>query len=128
MVKNHDIIAVEDLSISGMIQNRKLSRAISDAGWARFVWFLKYKSHWFGKHLVQIGRFMPSSKQCCSCGTLQDMPLCMRRYVCSCGLDMDRDLNASINIRAAGLAALNACGGNSAGFPLETRIPGFSAG
>ena len=125
IVKNHDIIVVENLSISGMIQNRRLSRAIADAGWARFVSFLKYKADWFGKSLIQIDRFMPSSKQCSSCKGIQDMPLCVRRYVCTvCGLDMDRDLNASINILAAGLAVLNACGGNGTGCPGEARISG----
>ena len=126
LVKNHDIIAVENLSISGMIQNRRLSRSIADAGWAKFVTYLKYKALWLGKHVVQIGRFIPSSKLCSSCNELQDMPLCIRRYACTaCGLNIDRDLNASINIRAAGLAVLNACGGNGIGFPYEARISDF---
>jgi putative transposase len=113
LVKNHDTLAVEHLSIAGMIRNRRLARAIADVGWAQFVDFLKYKATWFGKRVVQVGRFLPTSKQCSSCDQLQEMPLCVRRYACkSCGLDLDRDLNASINIRAAGLAVL-ACGGNS---------------
>lgn len=128
LIKSHDVFAVETLSISGMIRNRRLARSIADAGWAMFITFLNYKAGWTGKHLVKIGRFFPSSKQCSGCNEIQDMPLCVRRFACkSCGIDLDRDLNASINIRAAGLAVL-ACGGNGVGFPDEARISGLKAG
>jgi putative transposase len=119
LIKSHDIIAVENLSINGMIQNRRLSRSIADAGWSILLSMLEYKAKWMGKHLVKIDRFIPSSKQCSSCGVQQAMPLCIRRYLCdSCGLDLDRDFNASINIRAAGLAVLTAYGGKSLDFPV----------
>jgi putative transposase len=112
IVKNHDVIAVEDLNISGMVKNRHLSSAISDVGWGLFVNMLKYKTEWAGKHLVQTGRFEATSQLCSSCGTKKPMPLSDRTYVCDgCGMVLDRDLNASLNIRAAGLAVLNACGG-----------------
>lgn len=112
IVKNHDVIAVEGLSIRGMLKNRHLSRAISDAGWGMFLDMLKYKAEWAGKHFVRIGRFEATSKTCSTCGEKRPMPLSIRTYVCdSCGMSKDRDWNASLNIRAAGLAVLNACGG-----------------
>lgn len=112
IVKNHDVIAVEDLNISGLVRNRCLSRAISDASWGMFLSMLEYKASWTGKHFVRIGRFEPSSKMCSGCGQQQPMPLSVRTYACGgCGLVLDRDLNASLNIRSAGLAVLNARGG-----------------
>ncbi len=126
LVKNHDVIVVEDLNIKGMVQNRHLARAIADVGWGIFLNFLKYKCAWNGKHFVSIDRFFPSSKMCSSCGSKQDIPLSVRTYGCiSCGLSIDRDLNASLNIRAAGLAVFNACGGSKITWSNETGIPGF---
>lgn len=110
LVKNHDVVAVENLNVSGMIRNRRLARSIADAGWHMFRTFLKYKCSWGGKHFVEIDRFEPTSKKCSTCATQQDMPLAQQTYDCSsCGLHLDRDLNASINIRTAGLSVLNAC-------------------
>ncbi|MNS14891.1 putative transposase [compost metagenome] len=112
IVKNHDVIAVEDLNIQGMVKNRHLARAISDVGWGMFLDMLKYKAEWAGKHFVQIGRFEATSKTCSVCGETKPMPLSVRTYACSnCGVVIDRDWNASLNIRAAGLVVLNACGG-----------------
>ncbi|MDB5101642.1 MAG: putative transposase in snaA-snaB intergenic region [Cyanobacteria bacterium RYN_339] len=112
IVKNHDVIAVEDLNIKGMVKNRRLSRAISDVGWGLFLDMLAYKAAWAGKHFVKIGRFEATSKTCSTCGEKKAMPLSVRTYACGgCGTVMDRDWNASLNIRAAGLAVLNACGG-----------------
>ena len=112
IVKNHDVIAVEDLNIKGMIKNRHLSRAISDVGWAAFLAMLEYKAKWAGKHFVRIGRFEATSQICSGCGERKPMPLSVRTYECGgCGLEVDRDWNASLNIRAAGLAVLNARGG-----------------
>jgi putative transposase len=110
LVKNHDLIALENLSIQGMMKNRRLARAIADVGWYRFRSYLQYKCQWYGKHLVIIDKFEPTSKTCSSCKAKQDMPLSERLYVChSCGMKMDRDLNASLNIRAAGISAFLAC-------------------
>ncbi|MNS28040.1 putative transposase [compost metagenome] len=112
IVKNHDVIAVEDLNISGMVKNRRLSRAISDVGWGLLVDMLRYKAEWAGKHFVRIGRFEATSKTCSVCGEKKPMPLSVRTYACGgCGMAMDRDWNASLNIRAAGLVVLNARGG-----------------
>lgn len=116
IVKNHDVIAVEALNIRGMVKNRHLSRAISDAGWGQFLTMLKYKAEWAGKHFVSIGRFEASSQVCSICGEKKAMPLSVRTYSCGrCGMVRDRDWNASLNIRAAGLVVLgfvpNACGG-----------------
>jgi putative transposase len=116
IVKNHDVIAVESLNIGGMVKNHKLSQSITDASWNTFLSQLEYKAHWHGKHFVKIAPFSPSTKMCSSCKSQQPMPLNVRTYNCvTCGFVMDRDLNASINIRAAGLAVLNACGGISNG-------------
>jgi putative transposase len=112
IVKNHDVIAVEGLNIRRMVRNRHLSRAISDAGWRLFMQMLKYKAEWAGKHFVRIGRFVATSQTCSACGEKKPMPLDVRSYSCgNCGLVVDRDWNAGLNIRAAGLAVLNACGG-----------------
>lgn len=112
IVKNHDVIAVEDLNIKGMVKNRHLSRAISDVGWGLFLTMLRYKAEWAGKHFVQIGRFLATSQVCSTCGEKKPMPLSVRTYACGgCGTVMDRDWNASLNIRAAGLVVLNARGG-----------------
>src|SRR3990167_11126688 len=103
IVKNHDVVAVEDLNVSGMIKNRRLALSIADVGWKTFLAFLEYKSNWMGKHFVSIDRFEPTSKTCSMCGNKQDMPLKIRTFVCSfCNMQMNRDLNASINIRSAG--------------------------
>lgn len=124
IVENQDIVVVENLSIKGMIQNRKLSRA--DAGWGTLLQMLKYKTEWHGKRYIEIDRFTPTSKLCSSCNNTQDMPLAIRRYMCKkCGLNLDRDFNAAINIRAAGLAVLNACGGMSTSLPNEAGISGL---
>ena len=110
LVKNHDLIAIEDLPVQGIMKNRKLARAIADVGWYTFRSYLAYKCEWYGKRLVIIDRFEPTSKLCSSCKNKQDMPLSVRTYVCKCGLVIDRDINASINIRAAGMSAFIACG------------------
>ena len=126
LVKNHDVIVVEDLCIKGMVQNKHLSRAISDVGWGMFLNFLKYKCSWVGKHFLKVNRFFPSSKMCSSCGCQQEMPLNIRMYQCKkCSIQIDRDLNASLNIRAAGLAVLNACGGSGVALSGEAGITGF---
>ncbi len=125
IVENQDGVIVENLNIKGMIKNRYLARSIADAGWYKLISCLKYKADWQGKPFVVIDRFAPTSKACSSCGDKKDMPLSIRRYLCeACGLDLDRDFNAAINIRAAGLAVL-ACGGLNIGSPSEAGIAGF---
>ena len=125
-VKNHDVIAVEDLHVAGMIRNRRLARSIADVGWRMFLEQLRYKCSWQGKHFISVDRFEPTSKKCSSCGNKQEMPLSQRIFACdACGIEKDRDVNASLNIRAAGLAVLNACGGRDNGRPSEAGISGF---
>jgi putative transposase len=104
LVNTFDLIVIEDLNVSGMLKNRKLAKSISDAAWTTFVRMLEYKCDWYGKMLVKIDRFFPSSKTCSNCGHKEDkMPLSVREWICpSCGSKHDRDLNASINILKEG--------------------------
>ena len=108
LVRTFDVISVEDLNVSGMLKNRKLAKSISDAAWSTFVNMLEYKCNWYGKVLVKINRFFPSSKTCSSCGHKEDkMPLSVREWICpSCCSKHDRDLNASINILKEGWRSL----------------------
>ena len=125
IIESQDVIVVETLNIQGMIRNRCLSQAIADVSWSMLLRFLKYKADWYGKKYIEIPRFTPTSKTCSSCKSQQKMPLSVRIYECkSCGLRLDRDLNAAINIKAAGLAVL-ACGEQDTGPLNEARIPGF---
>jgi putative transposase len=106
-VKNHATsFAVEDLHIKGMVKNRKLSRAIHDVGWGKFLTVLAYKCERYGKNLITIDRFAPSSKRCHCCGFHnQSLQLSVRTWECpSCLTIHDRDINAAKNIRLIGLA------------------------
>lgn len=107
MVRNNSLIAIEDLAIRNMVKNHKLARSISDAAWGEMFRQLEYKCNWYGRQLIKIDRFFPSSKRCSHCGYVtKKMPLNIRRWDCpNCGAtDIDRDINASKNILAAGLA------------------------
>jgi putative transposase len=121
--RKNQTVVVEDLLVSGMIKNRKLSRAISDSGWGEFRWQLEYKLKLYGGRLVVINRFFPSSKLCSGCGSKKDsLALSTRTYVCeACGMSLDRDHNAAINILAAGLA-VSACGPEGSGCCRETPV------
>ncbi len=118
ITKNYDIIGIESLNITGMQQNHKLAKAISDASWGLFFMKLEAKTNRLGTHLVKIDRFAPSTKTCSHCKKEQNMSLDKRMYVChACGYEIDRDLNAAINIRnwsmdihRAGTAQIYACG------------------
>ena len=93
-------IAIEDLNISGMLKNHKLSRAISDLGFYELRRQLEYKSKMYGNNLILADRFFPSSKRCSSCGMVKkDFSLKERTYNCTCAVSLDRDLNASLNLR-----------------------------
>ncbi|NEO54419.1 MAG: IS200/IS605 family element transposase accessory protein TnpB [Okeania sp. SIO3B5] len=99
LAKNHSVVVIEDLNVSGMLANHKLAKSIADQGFYEFRRQLEYKCQWYGSELV-VDRFFPSSKTCSNCDHIQDMPLNLRTYDCqSCGLSIDRDLNASINLR-----------------------------
>src|SRR5699024_7806111 len=110
LVKNYDLISVEDLNVKGMIKNHKLSKHIADASWGNFVTLLQYKCDWYGKELVKINRFYPSSKTCGDCGWInQELKLSDREWTCnSCGVIHDRDVNASKNILKEGLKNISA--------------------
>jgi putative transposase len=111
LIRENQTIVVEDLNIRGMVKNHKLARAINDASWSELVRQLSYKAEWYGRKLVKVGRFFPSSKTCSACGYLLDkLPLSVRSWECpSCGAIHDRDHNAAKNILAAGLA-VEVCG------------------
>jgi len=104
LVKENDLIVVEDLNVKGMVKNPKLSKHISDVSWGNFVNLLNYKCDWYGKELVKVNRFYPSSKNCNCCGWInQNLKLSDREWNCKCGEKHDRDLNASKNILKEGL-------------------------
>lgn len=107
IIKNHDTVCLEDLNIKGMMQNRKLAKAISDVSWSEFNRMLEYKADWYGKNIIKIGRFQPSSKTCFDCGAINNLlKLSDREWVCSnCGILHDRDENAAKNIKSFGLEA-----------------------
>ncbi|WP_040825569.1 RNA-guided endonuclease InsQ/TnpB family protein [Nocardia jiangxiensis] len=110
LVRENQTLVIEDLAVGNMVRNRKLSRAISDAAWSHFRSMLEYKADWYGRKVIRVDRWFPSSKLCSTCGALQDtMPLNMREWTCACGATHDRDINAANNILAAGLAA-SVCG------------------
>ena len=105
LVNENDLIVCEDLNVKGMIKNHKLSKHIADVSWGNFVTLLQYKCNWYGKELVKVNRFYPSSKTCGDCGWInQDLKLSDREWTCkSCGIVHDRDVNASKNILKEGL-------------------------
>ena len=106
LVSENQTIAIETLAVSNMQKNPHLAKSISDAGWAEFVRQLEYKSLWYGRELIGIDRWYPSSKRCSDCGhTLKKLPLKLREWTCpECGSIHDRDINAARNVLAAGLA------------------------
>ena len=128
LAKTKQVIVVEDLNVSGMIRNRRLSRAIADMGWGEFTRQLGYKCDWYGSKLVVADRFFPSTKTCSGCGEMADEVLLSKRiFACeSCGLSIDRDLNAAINLEnyvAVSLTeTLNACGEGSSGQGGNTLV------
>jgi putative transposase len=105
IIKKYDTICLEDLNVKGMMKNHKLALAIGEVGWNSFENKLTYKAEWYGKNIIYIGRFEPSSKICSTCGTInKELKLQHRNWCCgSCGTTHDRDVNASINIKKFGL-------------------------
>jgi len=117
LVRDHDVIAVEDLAVRNMVRNRKLAKAISDCGWGEFRRMIEYKAARYGRHVIPVDRWFPSSKTCSACGyLLAELSLKTRHWTCpSCRTRHDRDINAAKNILAAGLAVgardgADACG------------------
>ncbi|MFE2611276.1 RNA-guided endonuclease InsQ/TnpB family protein [Streptomyces mirabilis] len=105
LVRENQTVVIEDLTVRNMVKNRKLARAISDAAWGEFRSLLEYKARWYGREVIAVDRWFPSSRLCSACNTLRDrMPLHVRTWTCDCGVTHDRDVNAAHNLLAAGLA------------------------
>ncbi|MDX3229073.1 RNA-guided endonuclease TnpB family protein [Streptomyces sp. ME19-01-6] len=121
LVRENQTIVIEDLTVRNLLKNGKLARAISDAAWSEFRSMLEYKAAWYGREVIAVDRWFPSSRLCSNCGALQDkMQLNVRTWTCDCGITHDRDVNAAKNLKAAGLA-VSACG---AGVRPQRSTPG----
>lgn len=118
LIRRYDLIVVEDLAVRNMVKNHCLAKSISDSGWGEFRRQLEYKAGWYGRRVVVIDRWYPSSKLCSHCGhLLSKLSLGTRQWTCpTCGTRHDRDLNAAKNILAEG-HSVTACG-------ADVRRPG----
>ena len=93
-------VVMEKLNVLGMMKNKNLAKAIGEQNFYKFIEYMKYKCEWNGIEFIQVDRFYPSSKKCSCCGNIKkDLKLSDRVYVCKCGLNIDRDLNAAINLK-----------------------------
>ena len=126
LVRQNEVIVIEDLAVANMVRNRHLARAISDCGWGEFGRQLAYKCQRYGRRLVVIDRWYPSSRTCSACGyLLAELSLSTRHWTCpSCGARHDRDVNAAQNILAAGRAVVPGSRGDACG--ADVRHSGSS--
>jgi len=124
LCKNHAAIAIEDLCITGMLKNHQLAQAVADSSFGEIRRQITYKTERYGSRVIVVNRFYPSSKTCSACGWIdENLTLADRTFVCqTCGLVIDRDLNAAINLiqealRTTGSSSeSHACGESSSGF------------
>ncbi|HEX6779425.1 MAG TPA: RNA-guided endonuclease TnpB family protein, partial [Ktedonobacterales bacterium] len=106
LIRDNQVVCIESLQVKNMLGNHTLAKVIADVGWGELVRQLQYKAAWYGRAVVAIDKFYPSSKRCSACGHMLDsLPLDVRQWTCpECGTVHDRDVNAALNIKAAGLA------------------------
>lgn len=111
IVRENQTIIIEGLNVEGMLKNHNLAKHIASASWSEFFRQLQYKCEWYGRNLIKIGRFEPSSKMC-TCGYVnKELKLSQREWTCpNCGQHNDRDLLAAINIKRFGLQNQNLIG------------------
>jgi len=111
LIRENQTVCVETLAVRHLVRNRRLAQAISDASWTELIRQLEYKAAWYGRTLVKIDKWYPSTKRCSDCGhVLESLPLSVRQWTCpECGIHHDRDVNAAKNVLAVGLT-VNACG------------------
>ena len=109
LCKNHTLVAIEDLHVAGMLKNHCLAQAVSDANFGEIRRQLEYKAEWYSTRLVAIDRFYPSSKTCSGCGYIKpELSLSERTFVCEdCGMVLDRDLNAALNVRMVAVSSID---------------------
>jgi putative transposase len=120
LIRENQVVCVETLAVKNMVKNHKLAKAVSDVGWSEFIRQLEYKAQWYGRTLVKIDRWFPSSKTCSACGhVLETLTLDVREWTCPiCGVVHNRDINAAQNIHAEGHSVLK-----SVERMLDVRVP-----
>ena len=125
LIKENDVICIENLNVKGMTKNHKLAKAIQNASFGTLVSMLKYKAAWHNRRIIEIGRFFPSSKLCSCCGHKMDyMGLEVRNWTCSiCHSEHDRDINAAINIMNEGLCILDSTGRTTETEEFNSSMP-----
>lgn len=122
LIRENQAIAVEDLAVSGLARTR-LAKSVHDAGWSEFVAMLEYKAQLYGRRVVRIGRFEPTSQVCSNCGVKDGpKPLHVRTWQCRvCWAHLDRDINAAVNVAKAAGLAVTACGAHVSPEPVRAE-------
>jgi putative transposase len=104
LIHENQVICIEDLDVKGMMADRNVAKSIGTCGWGEFVRQLNYKAEWYGREIIKVDRFFPSSKTCNHCGWINEgLTLSDREWTCCCGKVIDRDLNAALNILQQGV-------------------------